>query len=302
MIDRHPREIESEAHFRAYLLGTRRLYVGPELMDTTWIPRTRAWEVLFWFLLNPERPFLAETLVEQLWPEVHHERAVSTFQVCVHAVRRAIEPSLSSRCESRFLRRHSNNVYSFEPGDQWWTDVAEVEMLDRTGHHYERAGDTIRARYYYRRVAGHVAQGHLLLNDDWPWVHPYRERLRQLCLRSLNRLMLLEEDDGTDEDLLEAAHLSLNLEPRNHMAVKAQVLQFLMREDCVSATARLDEHFDGLHRELGLRPPEEFLRLRQVLSGPAPSSAAGRRDILLAFAGRGPDSFKLRKARQIGVA
>lgn len=266
MLNRHPREIEGSAHFRAYMLGALRLYVGQNPVGPARIPRTRAWELLTWFLLNSGRPILAETLVELLWPEFEGERAVTTFHVCMHAVRRAIEPDLASRSESQFLHRYSDNVYVFEPGDHWWTDVGEINELDQAGHRCECSDEPDRAKYYYRRVAAYVAQGDLALNHDWQWLAPYRERLRQLCLRPLSRLIRLEEDSGTGEDLLEAAHVTLSLDPRNHEAVKALVLHSLADGDPIAALSRLDTHFRALDRELGMRPPEELVRLRQTLS------------------------------------
>ncbi|TDT30081.1 AfsR/SARP family transcriptional regulator [Naumannella halotolerans] len=257
----HPRELEDEARYRAYLFGTPRLYIDGEPAQQGWVARRRAWEILVWFLLNPGKPAMAEALADQLWPGDDPERIASTFHVSLHALRRALEPGLGRRQESAYIRRHSNKVYSFDPGELWWTDVADLEQVHRSGHAAERAGDLARARFCYRRVAGYVAQGKLLDGEVCDWIEPYRRRYRQMCQQSLTRLMMLEAGDGSEHDLIEAAYLTLKIDPYNQLATKVIIENRLRSGRRPAAAEQLAKYCRSLKADLGVPVPDEIAAL-----------------------------------------
>lgn len=268
MAEQHPRAIEEAARYRAYLFGARRVYSDGELVGPMWLARNRAWEILLWFLLNPRQPCLAEVLVENLWPGEDSAKSVASFHVCMHVLRRALEPDLPRGGDSVFLRRHDGKLYSFNPRDQWWTDADEIERLDRLGQTCELDGDIPRAKYYYRRVAGYVAQGPLLATDTFAWVETYRSKYRQLCQRSLTRLMVLESESGAEEELLEAAYVSLMADPRNQLATEILVLNSIARGDYGAARSRLHAFSRAAEGELSMDVPREFTELYSALADP----------------------------------
>lgn len=257
----HPREIEDAARFRAYLLGTPRLYADGDPVPPGRIARRRAWEILVWFLLNPGKPAMAEALADQLWPDDHPERVASSFHVSLHALRRALEPGLGRREESAFIRRHSNRIYSFDPAGQWWTDVSDLEQVHRAGHASERAGDMACAHFYYRRVAGYVAQGTLLDGEAGDWLTPYRRRYRQMCQQSLTRLMILEARQGSEHDLLESAYLTLKIDRYNQLATTVIVESNLRDGRAPAAAERLAKYCRALRADLGVAVPDEIAEL-----------------------------------------
>lgn len=257
----HPREVEDAAQFRAYLFGPPRIYENGERMPPNWIARRRAWDILVWFLLNPGRPAMAETMAEQLWPDDDPDRVTGSFHVSLHALRSALEPERGSHEVSAFIRRHSNKIYSFEPGGKWWTDVSDLEQFHRTGHECELAGDWTRARFYYRRVAGYVAQGQLLDGDTGDWLAPYRRKYRQLCQQSLTRLMNLELQDGAEHELVETAYLTLKIDRYNQLATKVVIESSLRSGRRPAAAQRLKSYCDALVSDLGVPIPDEIAEL-----------------------------------------
>lgn len=261
--DTHPREMEDAAHYRAYLFGPARVYEYGERVPPGWIARKRAWDILVWFLLNPGKPAMAETMAEQLWPDGDPDRMASSFHVSLHALRRALEPGLGCRQASAFIRRHSNKIYSFESGDEWWTDVSDLEQIHRRGHECERAGDVSRARYYYRRVAGYVAQGQLLDGEDAEWLTPYRRKFRQMCQQSLTRLMNLEAQGGAEHDLIETAYLTLKIDRYNQVATKVIIESSLRNGRRPAAAERLDSYCQALVNDLGVPVPTEIAELAE---------------------------------------
>ncbi|GAB3432881.1 AfsR/SARP family transcriptional regulator [Flindersiella endophytica] len=262
----HPRELEREATCRVYLFGHLRMYRGDQRVQLE-ASRRKGLHILLWFLLNPGKPCSADQFVDTLWPEADPDKAISRFDVNMHALKRLLEPELGPREESSFIRRHANRVYTFEPVDQWWTDVADLELLYQRGHECEMAGDVDRARFYYRRVSGYVSQGPLVDGESSPWLEPYRHRYALLCSQALARLMRLDADSGDDEELLESAYQMLHVDRCNQLATRVIVETSLRNGNQCRAKRRLQAFCDAVQRDLGVPPPAEFVELRRQLHG-----------------------------------
>lgn len=263
---KHPRELERDAVYRAYMFGPIRLYRGDSRIVLE-ASRRKGLHILLWFLLNPGRPCTADQFVETLWPEIDPDKALSRFDVSMHALKRLLEPELAPRKRSAFIQHHTNRVYTFEPADLWWSDVADLEMLYRCGHASDVAGDPARARFYYRRVSAYVAQGPLLEDESAPWIDRFRHKYTLMCSQALVRLMELDSDSdcGTDEDLLESAYQMLRLDPYSELATKVIVEVSLRSGNLRRAKRRLEAFCDAVQRDLGVQPPNEFIDLRRRL-------------------------------------
>lgn len=259
----HPREMEHDATYRAYLFGTLRIYRGPDRLPLEKISRRKAVEILQWFLLNPGKPCSAEQFVELLWPDGDVDKCLGNFHVTIHALRRLLEPDLGPRQDSRFVHRHANKVYSFDGADCWWTDVADLELLHHQGHEHERAGDPDLARFCYRRVAGYVAQGPLAEDEEPQWLEPYRSRYAQLSAQSLARLMVLDAAVGDSHELVESAYQMLKVDKYNQLAARVIIEASLRSGDLHRAQHRLRAFCDKFQRDLGLPVPDEIDELRQ---------------------------------------
>lgn len=258
----HPRKLENDAQYRAYLFGYLRLFRGSRRIGHD-VNRKKGLHILLWFLLNPGKPCSADQFVEALWPDMDADRAISCFDVNLHAVKRHLEPGLGSRQESSFIRHHANRVYTFESAGHWWTDVADLELLYRRGHASDLAGDLERARFYYRRVSAYVSHGPLLDGETSTWVEPYRRRYALMCSQALASLMQIEIDGGRDEDLLEAAYQMLNVDRHNQLATRVIVESSLRNGNRHQAKRQLDIFIHSVRRDLGLQPPSEFCELQQ---------------------------------------
>lgn len=231
--------------------------------------RKKGLHMLLWFLLNPGKPCSAEQFVDTLWPETDPDKAISSFDVNMHSLRRLLEPELGPREESSFIRHHSNRVYTFESADMWWTDIADLELLYQRGHTWDNAGDIDRARFYYRRVSEYVSQGPLLDGESSPWLDPFRRRYALMCSQALARLMQIDVDRGGDEELLESAYQMLRVDRYNQLATRVIVEACLRKGNRSGAARRLEAFCNAVQRDLGLQPPSEFVELRQELHGGA---------------------------------
>jgi DNA-binding SARP family transcriptional activator len=275
----HPRELEREASYRAYLFGYLRMYRGNHRV-TLESSRKKALHILLWFLLNPGKPCSADQFVDTLWPESEPDKAIRGFDVNMHVLKRLLEPELGPRERSSFIQHHANRVYTFESADLWWTDVADLELLLRRGHTYDIAGDVARARFYYRRVSGYVSQGPLLDGEPTSWLERYRHKYVLMCSQALTRLMQIDIDCGTDEELLETAYQMLRLERYNQLATRVIIDVSLRKGNRRRAAHRLETFCDVVQRDLGMQLPKEFDELRHQLldagvrrSGPSRQAA-----------------------------
>ncbi|WP_084497138.1 AfsR/SARP family transcriptional regulator [Nocardia amamiensis] len=262
----HPRELEREAPYRAYLFGHLRMYHGAHRV-TLETGRRKGLHILLWFLLNPGKPYSADQFVDTLWPEADPGKAIQAFDVSMHALKRLLEPELGPRERSSFIQHHANRVYTFESADLWWTDVADLELLYRRGHACDVAGDVTRARFYYRRVSDYVSQGPLLDAESCHWLEPYRHRYDLMCSQALTRLMQIDIDCGTDEEILESAYQMLRLDRYNQLATKVIIEVSMRNGNHGRAEHRLHSFCDAIQRDLGVQPPREFVELRRQLLG-----------------------------------
>lgn len=266
----HPRELEREASYRVYLFGYIRFFRRNRRVPLE-ASRKAGLHILLWFLLNPGQPCSADQLADILWPEVDPDKAIRRFDVNMHALKRLLEPDLGPREQSSFIQHHGNRVYTLELTDLWWTDVADLELLYRRGHEYDIDGDTVRARYYYQRVSGYVSQGPLLDGEPIPWLDSYRHKYRLMCSHALTRMMQLNIDSGTEEELLESAYQTLRLDPYNQLATRVIIEAFLRNGNHKRAERRLEAFCAAVKRDLGIQPPKEFLELRRRLLAKATS-------------------------------
>ena len=134
----HPREREHGAIYRAYSFGQFRLLCKDRPIREAMWRRNKAKALLKWFLLNPGKLCSADEFIDLFWPDLPLETACGNLHVTMHCLRHLLEPSLSPRQESKFIRRQTNNFYWFDMDETWWTDITDVQHLFDTA-----SGDAI---------------------------------------------------------------------------------------------------------------------------------------------------------------
>jgi DNA-binding SARP family transcriptional activator len=246
----HPREYEHEAAYRAYLFGPFRLYHGRQRLDEDALRRKKARLILIWFLLNPGKPVPMEQFIELFWPDSPHSKAIDNFHVAMHSLRRTLEPRLSARQESSFIRRGPNNFYSFEAGEGWWTDTRDLEMLLERANTYDSQDNRRRACFYYRRVASYGVQGFLPGPEYGDWLIAHRRRYEQIYAQALTRLMELHMESDEPEEFLEYAYQLLQFDHHNVVATQAIIDSYLKYGDVGRAQRRLKSFLESLPQDL----------------------------------------------------
>lgn len=259
----HPREYEHEATYRAYLFGQFRLFCGQQPVGQLLRRRTKARQLLKWFLLNPGKLCSADEFIDLFWPEISPETALGNFHVTLHYLRRVLQPTLNSRQESSYIRRKPNNFYWFQMDENWWIDASDVQALFERARSYDLLDDEQKAAFYYRKIAWYCSQGFLAEDESESWLLPYRRRYRHLYSQALGRLIQIYTRTQALEEVLEYAYQLLLIEPCHEEATRAIVDAHLQQGNVSIAQRRLDAFYQTLQRDLGLHPARDFYMLRE---------------------------------------
>lgn len=208
--------------------------------------------------LAPNRRLHREVVIDLLWPELTLDQAGPRLHKAAHYARRALDVA-----DGVVL---GDDTVALLPDASVSVDAVEFERRARDA---EAANDRDAATEALSSYAGD------LLPDDLyePWCDDGRERLRLLHL-SLLRLAGRWEDVIRLDPADEAAHLALM---RGHAEAG----------DRRAALRQFERMTQALHRELGVAPSEDAVRLRDELMAqgvdalspePAVTTLVGRED------------------------
>jgi DNA-binding SARP family transcriptional activator len=261
----HPREREYQATYRAYFFGQFRLYYNNKLIKEPMWRRNKAKSLLKWFLLNPGKLYSADQFIDLLWPDLPLETALCNLHVTIHCLRRLLEPSLTPRQESRFIRRQTNNFYWFHMDETWWTDTTDVQHLFEAARTFDVQEDYTKAAFYYRKIASYCNLGFLPEDDTEEWQVPYRHRYEYMYTQALTRLIQIYQGRNELEEMQEYAYQALSLDPHCEPAMKAIIDAYLKQGNVSMAMHKLNAFRSNLHNELGLEPSQELLTLRKKI-------------------------------------
>ncbi|HEU5098749.1 MAG TPA: tetratricopeptide repeat protein [Roseiflexaceae bacterium] len=280
------------------LLGGLRLTVDDAPVTTLDSPRLQA--LLAYLLLHRDAPHARAHLAFQLWPDTTEAQAQANLRTLLHRLRQALPHA------NRFLHVDAQTMQW--RGDAPATlDVADFERALAHAAAAEQAGNQDAARAALRETVEQYG-GDLLpaLYDDWVLVE--RERLRQLFLAGLEKLVVLLEQANEYTAAIGYAQRLLRHDPLHEATYQHLMRLHALSGDRASAVRVYRTCATVLERELGVEPSpathETYERLRHIevqSSPPAglpPSVAAGdRRDnlpiALTSFIGR---------ARELGEA
>src|SRR5438046_769588 len=165
------------------LLGGFRLYVADIPVSTRDHPRIQA--LLAYLALHRDRPQPRQHLAFLLWPDSTEAQARSNLRSLLHRLRQALPDA------DRFLHTDAQSV-QWRADAPWTLDVADFEHALIQADQAANAGDQLHLRMALTKAVDRYA-GDLLLGWYEDWVLLERERVRQLFLTALERLILVLE-------------------------------------------------------------------------------------------------------------
>ncbi len=255
------------------LLGDFRLINGDELVTVINSPRMQS--LLAYLLLHRGAPQPRYHIAFLLWPDSPEGQARSNLRNLLHRLRHAfpaIEDFLIE--DNRDLCWRADAPFTF--------DVADFESELARAKKAEAAGDQDTLQEALEQVTSRYA-GDLLPSCYDEWMLMDREHLRQAFLEALEKLSILQENQGQYRQAIASAQRLLRYDPLQE-AIYRQLMQlYMLNGDRTGALRVYHTCSTVLKDELDIAPDEATRAIYETLlvgeAQPAPQDSQARRKI-----------------------
>src|SRR5690349_13798290 len=215
----------------------------------------KAQALLAYLALESATPKSRSELATLLWGDTGDDQALQSLRKALSVLRQSLGPDADTMLvvQDGGVGLNRANVT---------IDAVEFERLTRTGQPESLAA----AVAMYR---GHLLAG--LDLDEGPfneWLLSRRERLRELALTTLGRLLDFQTRTGADDAAIETGQRILALEPLHEAAHRALIQIFGRLGRRAAAARQYQVCVDALAQELGVTPdPSTTAAYRESLMG-----------------------------------
>lgn len=247
------------AHIRLTLLGgfQARLASGSALS----VPTKKAQALLAYLALRPGQPHPRDKLAALLWGDSPEAQARDSLRHTLGSLRKALPvttpPALSTEGQSLVLNPDAVDV-----------DVAAFEQLvaENTPEAFERA-----AALYQGDLLEGLSPNEAAFEE---WLLAERERLRELALEALAKLLAHQSTAGVTEQAIRTAMRVLALDPLQEVAHRALMRLYVRQGRRQAALRQYQVCVGTLQRELGAEPEPETRQLYQDILRRLPPESA----------------------------
>jgi DNA-binding NarL/FixJ family response regulator/DNA-binding SARP family transcriptional activator len=240
---------------------------GAALPDLAWGRRT-AKTLTKLLATHPQHALRREQVVEILWPQYGTRSAMNNLAKALHAARRALEPELSPRATSTYLKLNDELVLLDVASVS--VDIDEFELLAHRALEEESVG---------AYDAAIVAYGGELLPEDTEaaWAGARRNALRELYLRLLVGRADALDGDGATGRAAETLRRALQSDPTREDIHRRLMLLYARIGTPEEAVRQFHTCRETLWRELQQVPRRETEALyRDLLRGVVSAGGAGQ--------------------------
>jgi DNA-binding SARP family transcriptional activator len=247
--------------YEAQLFGPFQILRNGKPLNDPALGRTSVRILLTWFLLNPGVHFESAELCELLWPSRRPANRSNRLAVTLHYLRHLLEPELGRRQPSKFIRSDGHGRYWFDYAGCWWTDVLDVERLFAAAKTAETKGDASAAITSYERLLDYYSQTFLpenLFDEVFDSVRAAQDVVHHTAQSRLLRLYLRR---GLPHKVLSCALSVQDRDPYAEEAATAIAELNLLQGNTLAARTQLAGYVQTVHRELGVDPSPEVMRL-----------------------------------------
>ncbi len=216
--------------------------------------------LLAYLLLHRTAPQQRQHLAFLFWPDTGEAQALTNLRNLLHKLRQVLPTP------SRFLVINPHTV-QWSPDAPYQLDVADFEAS--VAHAATRAALETAINYY---------QGDLLPSCYDDWILPERERLRQLALAALDRLLTLLEAQRDYGTAIRYGQRLLQLEPFNEARYRRLISLYAANDDRTGALQLYQRCVAMLQAEFAAEPAPATQELYQRLhTGPITLPPPARR-------------------------
>jgi len=229
---------------RLYTFGELRIELDGQLLQ---LPTQKARDLLTYLILHHDRLLSRDLLVGVFWPDRPDSRARRALSQTLWQVRSALGPAAD-----RLAAERDAVTFLLQPGD--WLDVAA----------FEEAAQAASAPELRRAVASYRADFLEGCYDDWALLE--RERLRELYLGVLERLIALYKRRGEYERALTNAQKLAAADPLRESAHRELMRLYHLFGRDRAALEQYETLCQILADEVGVEPMAETALLAQEIA------------------------------------
>jgi DNA-binding SARP family transcriptional activator len=279
---------------KVYLLGGFRLLYGEAAVTAINTPRLQA--LLAYLALHRHVPQPRSHLAFLFWPDSTEAQARTNLRYLIHQLRHGLPQA------EQYLDTEDGALH-WRAGAPFTLDVLDFEQAVVRA---DQAGDPTAQRTTLEQAAS-LYQGDLLPGCYDDWLLPERERLSQVYISALERLILLLESQGDNRPAIDYTQRLLRHDPLYEGAYHHLMRLHAAGGDRVSALRVYHTCAAVLQRELAVEPSEalraEYERLlhKEPPAGLPELSPARKADgSTLPMPGRLPNNLPIQLTSFIG--
>jgi DNA-binding SARP family transcriptional activator len=225
--------------------------------------------LLAYLLLQRHRNHPREKLAALFWGDYSQSRAHNCLNTALWRARQLVEPEGVDR--GTYLICTTQGEIGFNSKSEYWLDVAVFEegVRQALAHPCEMMGAACAEKL---EMAMGLYSGELLEGFYYDWALAERERLRDLYVKGLARLMRYYERQGIYDTSVMYAQKILYLDPLREEIHRDLIRLFLKTGQRVQAMQQYETCRSTLAAELNVEPMEETRMLLTQMIEPTANS------------------------------
>lgn len=247
-------------------LGPLEIQAGERRLEHSAWRSARARRLLQLLLIHRFRWVPRDVVLEALWPDADPDKSANSLWQTMHVLRRLLEPDLKEARLSAYVRLR-DEACRLMPGEDYSFDV---ELFESAVKNAEKAWPNRKSANVETplRRAAELYRGDLFVENPYEeFATAERERLREMLLRTLRRLLQLHTERSNWEEAVITSRRALEVdsyqEDIHWFRVQAH-LRLGHRREALDAYHQYEEM---LVREMGLLPSDRMRALAdQVVS------------------------------------
>ncbi len=246
--------------FRIRLFG--RLNLQQEDGTSYEIESHKATELFCYLLIHRNRPHSREALAEIIWGESSTARSKKYLRQALWQIQSALTNTQHETLQPLILT--DGEWIQINPQTECWLDVAEFEDTYTCvrDHH---GGDLDEAGYRKLKQALNLYQGDLLEGWYEDWCLFERERLQNIYLSILDKLMMYCETHQSYEEALEFGENILRYDVARERTHRRMVRIYYKAGERTSALRQYERCVTSLQDELGVKPAKKTVELYELI-------------------------------------
>ena len=230
--------------FHMRLLGDFALLANDTPVSSLDVPRLQS--LLAYLVLHRGLPQARSRIAYALWPDSTEAQAHTNLRNALFKLRQTL-PEVES-----FLLV-GRQTLCWQPAAPCRLDVMEFEGAIARAEQVRCVQDLAAERQALEAAVQHY-QGDLLPNCYDEWILPERDRLQQMCLAALERLMELLEQAGNYAGAIRVAQRLLRLDPLQEATYRCLMRLYAARGDRGAVSRTYQSCAAVLKRELAIDP------------------------------------------------